>query len=712
MSRTVPGDARQQWPHGEGRDKRYGEGQDVAGSGYSDNAGVDPEYDPQEHASQVYGGQAYGARAGNGQAYPGQGYAGQAYNGQAYDTRGYQGQAYDVQGYDVQGYGGRGYQGQAAYTDRAYDGQGYDGRAYQGQPAYDDRDYDVQGYNGRAYQGQPYDGQAYADQAYDGQGYDVQARNGRAHQGQAAYDDRDYDVQGYNGRAYQGQPYDGQARNGTARQGQAYDGQAHTGQAHTGQARNGTARQGQAYNGQGYNGTARQDQAYDGKAHPGQGYDTQGFGAPDRGQGGQTRKYAAAQPGYEGRGGGKPGISPPGRGRLGRRGGPGKRKVHFRRLRRWSHRPAFRVVAAILAVFLVWVMFSAGQATFKNTGNSLAANLAEWMRDHYLGPVVTFGEWMTYSPPKVGGKPNFSYAVPKNEQITVTKTKSKHKGFVPDIPATLKTLASGPPLAGEGQWRVVEKVKGQPAILTTFLRDGGQYTSYSNGIASIDQRLVRFSLRPGTEDPGPAPNSTGNWGVPNYIPAGQRTGLLATFNSGFKLAAANGGFYLNGLYHGSLINGAASVVYYKNGTIKIGEWGRDFTMNPNIVAVRQNLKLLVDHGKVAGDSNKNVETTWGATLGGSYWVWRSGIGITKDNRIVFVYGQALDALDLANLLQRAGAVEGMQLDINPAWMKFDYYQADGHPGNPTPVPLLPSQQPSPYSYYTPSTRDFTAVYAR
>jgi hypothetical protein len=54
----------------------------------------------------------------------------------------------------------------------------------------------------------------------------------------------------------------------------------------------------------------------------------------------------------------------------------------------------------------------------------------------------------------------------------------------------------------------------------------------------------------------------------------------------------------------------------------------------------------------------------------------------------------------------------MQMDINPAWMKFDYYQAGSHPSDPTPVPLLPTQQPDPYSYYTPSTRDFTAVYAR
>jgi hypothetical protein len=135
-------------------------------------------------------------------------------------------------------------------------------------------------------------------------------------------------------------------------------------------------------------------------------------------------------------------------------------------------------------------------------------------------------------------------------------------------------------------------------------------------------------------------------------------------------------------------------------------------MNSSIEGVRQNLKLLVDHGKISPNLNQDIESNFGATLGGGYYVWRSGLGITADGRIIYVYGPALDVQDLAELLQRAGAVEGMQMDINPAWMKFDYYQAKGDPGDPTPVPLLPTQQPSPYSYYTPSTRDFTAIYAR
>jgi hypothetical protein len=389
------------------------------------------------------------------------------------------------------------------------------------------------------------------------------------------------------------------------------------------------------------------------------------------------------------------------------RGGAATRKVRFRRTRRFFRRPTVRVISVVVALGLVWVMFSAGQAALKNNGQGATANLAEWARDHGLGPVVTFGEWLSYNPPPKGGKPSFSLAVPSGEAVTPTKPAkgTTKQAFVPDIPATLKSLAPSPQ-AGEGQWRVAESVKGEPAILTTFLRDA-TYVSQVNGIASIDQRLVKFSLRPGSEDPGPA-----KWGVSDYIPVGQRTGLLATFNGGFKLDSADGGFYLNGIYHGSLVKGTASIVYYKNGTIKIGEWGRDFSMNSSIEGVRQNLKLLVDRGKVAADANSDVMSNWGATLGGGYYVWRSGIGITKDGRVVYVYGPALNAQDLGKLLQRAGAVEGMQMDINPAWMKFDYYQAKGKPSDPTPVPLLPTQQPSAYSYYSPSTRDFTAVYAR
>jgi len=144
----------------------------------------------------------------------------------------------------------------------------------------------------------------------------------------------------------------------------------------------------------------------------------------------------------------------------------------------------------------------------------------------------------------------------------------------------------------------------------------------------------------------------------------------------------------------------------------IGQWGRDVRMTPEVVGVRQNLKLIVDHGRVPASVDQNVETSWGATLGGSYDVWRSGVGVTASGRVIYVYGPALSVRQLAILLQRAGATEAMQLDINPYWTTFEYYQAHGHPADPRPELLLPTQQTSAYRYYSVYSRDFTAVVAR
>ena len=152
-----------------------------------------------------------------------------------------------------------------------------------------------------------------------------------------------------------------------------------------------------------------------------------------------------------------------------RRPGPGDpayglpplRKTRFRRTRRLFRRRSVRVVSAVVAVFLVWVTFSVGQAAFKNNGQGVSANVAEWARDHYLGPVVTFGEWLSYKPPPKGGKPSFSLRRAERRGGHPGQDRAgKSKAFVPDIPATLKSLAGvadrrrGPVArGGEGQGR-------------------------------------------------------------------------------------------------------------------------------------------------------------------------------------------------------------------------------------------------------------------
>lgn len=369
------------------------------------------------------------------------------------------------------------------------------------------------------------------------------------------------------------------------------------------------------------------------------------------------------------------------------------------------------MLAACLATFLLVVGWSVGHSLTMPGGGTVPQRLAEWARDHYLGPVVTFGEWLTYSPPHAGGTPAFPLTGPSAGPLGSPAGHKgaghhKHAGPRPlPAPHRLRSFA-GKPLPGEGRWRVLATVGSQPAIYGTELRASPTYTSYVAGIALMNQRLLRFQLRPGTEDPGP-----GHWKAAPDIPPGTRKGLLATFNNGFKIDVSGGGFYLNGARHGALTKGTASMVYYKNGHIAIGVWGRGLRMTPDVAGVRQNLHLIVSHGVVPGSVDHNVESSWGATLGGNYYEWRSGIGITRSGEVVFVYGPALSVRELADVLRRAGAVTAMELDINPDWMSYMYY-LPGHGTSPKPVNLLPSQLQPPDRYYALSSRDFTAVFAR
>ncbi|HET9897420.1 MAG TPA: phosphodiester glycosidase family protein [Streptosporangiaceae bacterium] len=370
-----------------------------------------------------------------------------------------------------------------------------------------------------------------------------------------------------------------------------------------------------------------------------------------------------------------------------------------------SRHLAFRVILAIITTIVFVAGWSLGRALTVPGGGTVPERVAEWARSHYLGPVVTFGEWLTYRPPVKGGSPNISFT--KLGGKTVHTTIKKHHGRVPVIPANLGSMA-GRPLAGEGQWREVEAVHGIPAVFKTYIRFSKVYSSYYAGVVSLDERLVKFSLRPGTQDPAP-----GHWGAPDYIPPGHRVGLIATFNSGFRINASGGGFYLHGHYDGKLVKGVASEVYFRDGRLAIGSWGSGrLHMGPDIAAVRQNLHLIVTGGKVPKAVDQGVNSTWGATLGGKYYVWRSGIGVTGDGRVIFAYGPSLNVRELAEVLKRAGAVSAMELDINPDWMSFMYYLAKNHPRDPKPVNLLPSQVQPPDRYYYPANRDFTAVFAR
>ena len=351
------------------------------------------------------------------------------------------------------------------------------------------------------------------------------------------------------------------------------------------------------------------------------------------------------------------------------------------------------------------VAWSLGQALLAPGNDPISARLAEWGRDHGLGVLVTAAEDIQYrlNPPKVGGTPDTSVLAGLGGGASTAPSAS---GVSIPVHAPLVPMAS-PPLAGEGVFRTVATVNGQPTVQVAYLRPDSTHTSYLAGVVWMSGQHVRLVQHPGFEDPG----NLNLWSQPDTVAPSARSGLLATFNSGFKIKDALGGYYADGHTVGTLTPGAASLVVYRDGHTDVGAWGGSLSLGPDVVSVRQSLKLLINNGRLAPNLNSNVQSNWGATINGAYFVWRSGIGVTASGDLVYVAGDALSVTTLATLLQRAGAVRAMQLDINVAWISFMWYTPGSGSTSPVPHKLVAFQRPS-YRYFTPTSRDFFAVYAR
>jgi hypothetical protein len=390
-----------------------------------------------------------------------------------------------------------------------------------------------------------------------------------------------------------------------------------------------------------------------------------------------------------------------------------------------------RLVALVVVVaLLIPTAVSYGRALTAPGNDSWGIRSTEWLRSHHFRWLVNDVEnfWYTHHQPKKGGVPTGAVGA----QITSSSTAgnptaaqratataaaaqaarnaaAKAAAAVLPPPAAVAPFVTDP-LPNEGQWQPLgTPVHGQPAMYATYLRPDAVHTSLVAALAWIDPKLVTAAGYAGVAEPG------GTWTQEAPIPENLRPSLLAAFNSGFKMADANGGYYADGRYARPLRAGQATAWITSDGVLHVGEWGRDATMTPDVVFARQNLALIVDGGKPVADVLTGGSAKWGATVGNAVLVWRSGLGVTADGAIVYAAGAGLSALTLAQLLARAGVVRGMELDINSAWVDFFTYApaAPGHlPSQLTVNRLLADMHPSTSDYLTGSSRDFFALFAR
>jgi hypothetical protein len=357
-------------------------------------------------------------------------------------------------------------------------------------------------------------------------------------------------------------------------------------------------------------------------------------------------------------------------------------------------------------VSLALVAWSVGGVLTAPGTDSVAARLAEWGRDHGLGGAVTWLEQQQYQrdQPPVGGTPTGGIPVAAGAMPHPSPPNRFANGL--PAPAPLPSLTGTALLPGEGQWDTVATVNGQPAVRVARLRPDQLHTSLLAGVLWIDPTFVRGQLQPGFTDPG------GSWQAPTSLtPALQHT-VLAAFNAGFRLNGdSHGGYYSEGRTAVPLVDGAASLVIRTDGTATVGSWNREVRMGPQVASVRQNLVELVDNGQLNPTCQTGGTAEWGSTIGQAAYIHRSGFGVTADGAEVYVGGPALSVCTLGHIMQAAGVVRGMELDINPAWVSGAYFH-DTPNGPPQGFKLFPAEQVAAQHYLSPSSRDWFGWYAR
>ena len=362
-----------------------------------------------------------------------------------------------------------------------------------------------------------------------------------------------------------------------------------------------------------------------------------------------------------------------------------------------------RRVALLTALLLALpAMVSYASMLTQRSDSSLSVRTVEWLRDNGARGLVNRVENFYYSlnAPAKGG-PGLK-RLPNQPGAGSALAAARHIHYYrpPDIRPVIH-----PALPGEGVWHSTYAYGGtRPPVLVSSFRPDPNYPQNVAGVAWIDHTHTTTWLYPGVQEPSVHMGASRG---PSEIPLTMRGRLVASFNSGFKLVDSGGGFTSGGHTYAPLKNGLATIMRYRDGTLDVRAWSSGPTAPANVIYARQNLPLIVNNGRL--NPNLSGGPEWGATLGNAIQVWRSGVGIDRYGNLIYAAANYMTVGSLAKVLQRAGAVRAMELDINVYWTSFIHYR---YPGARGAANLLASMDRTSQRYLTPDDRDFFGVYIR
>ncbi len=266
-----------------------------------------------------------------------------------------------------------------------------------------------------------------------------------------------------------------------------------------------------------------------------------------------------------------------------------------------------------------------------------------------------------------------------------------------------------PPLPGEGVWQQIPSTlfQNMTVLAKTFVRPDPTRDYAIVSLVKMDMHKLGIGVQAGTYYPGGTHGIFGLGIVPKTIQ--QSNNLVAVFNGGFMEKDGEYGMVVGNKVYVPLRKDLATLLMYTNGTAQFIDYQGQVLGN-DVIAARQNGAFLVRDGIVT-PFVETSQDTWGRTTTNSMYTWRSGIGLTKDGNIIYAVGNSLLPQTLALALQKAGAVDAMQLDINPYWVRFILYNSLGN-GLYSYYPLLKEMHNGGYAYLHGYNKDFFYIYKK
>ena len=358
-----------------------------------------------------------------------------------------------------------------------------------------------------------------------------------------------------------------------------------------------------------------------------------------------------------------------------------------------------RILVGIGGVMLVGI---AGMYLFIQTNQSFAANFADDVLRPLIGNTTTISiESGFFALQDTMNQIKYHFVKP-NAQIFAEENKEKAQNT--EATFDLSPLPISSSLPGAGIWSPLATEGRDVVLAQTFLQPDLSHLYAVTALVKMNMSLLSIDAVAGTWEPGEAAHK-GPGKVPLNVQMSNN--LVAAFNGGFQKKDGAYGMIVGSETYLPLKEGLATLVIYSDKKPQLVDYqGQNF--GKDVVAIRQNGPLLIDNGKIVTYSQSWNMQTWGLTTTNNMYTWRSGLGITKNGNLIYAVGPSLIPESLAMALQLAGAVNAMQLDINPVWVRFVLYNSLGN-GKYAYTPLLKQMVNGGLPYLTGYQKDFFYV---